>query len=138
MSGIVHLTQDINDTYHSALDIPFILDRRSTQRCAHGRTPVPQSAGLPGDSSAADRASQHGFEEGCCRGRKGCVTYDGRESLTFNGVPGNLSLVFVRADIGTLNSLLQAVQTPTAGVLESHFVTRRLRFAIPRLISSQL
>jgi hypothetical protein len=26
----------------------------------------------------------------CCRGSEGCVAYDGRESLTFNGVPGNL------------------------------------------------
>jgi hypothetical protein len=36
----------------------------------------------------------------------------------------------VRAVIGTLNSLLQAVQTPIAGAVESHLVTRRLRFAI--------
>jgi hypothetical protein len=46
--------------------------------------------GLPGDSVAVDFACQHGFEQGCCRGSEGCVTYDGRESLTFNGVPGNL------------------------------------------------
>src|SRR5260370_41701494 len=62
--------------------------------------PVPQSAGPPGDSSAADRGSQHGFEEGCCRGRKGCVTYDGRESPTFNGVPGNLSEIQARIESG--------------------------------------
>ena len=30
-------------------------------------------------------------EEGCCRGSEGCVAYDGRESLTFNGVPGNVA-----------------------------------------------
>ena len=28
----------------------------------------------------------------CCRGSEGCVAYDGRESLTFNGVPGKLTL----------------------------------------------
>ena len=39
-------------------------------------------------------------------------------------------MVLVKGDIGTLNSLLQAVQTPTTGVMESHFVTRRLRFGI--------
>jgi hypothetical protein len=43
--------------------------------------------------------------------------------------------VLVRPDIGTLNWLLQAVQTPIAGVLESHFVTRGLRFGMPRPIS---
>ena len=29
----------------------------------------------------------------CCR-RSGCVTYDGRGSLTFNGVPDNLAIIF--------------------------------------------
>jgi hypothetical protein len=33
--------------------------------------------------------------------------------------------------MGTLNSLLQAVQTPTAGVVESHLLTRRLDLRIP-------
>jgi hypothetical protein len=36
-----------------------------------------------------------------------------------------------RAVIGTLNSLLQPVQTAIAGVMESHLVTRRTRFGIP-------
>jgi hypothetical protein len=58
---------------------------------ARGRARVPQGAGLPRDSIAVDRAGQHGFEEGCCcRGSEGCVTYDSRESLTFNRLPGNL------------------------------------------------
>jgi hypothetical protein len=38
-------------------------------------------------------------------------------------------LVRVNAVIGTLNSLLQELHTPIAGVLESHLVTRRFRFA---------
>src|SRR5208337_2922743 len=55
-----------------------------------GRAPVPQGAGLPGDSVAVDCAGERGCEEGGCRGSEGCVAYDGRESLTFNGVPGNV------------------------------------------------
>src|SRR2546422_1047791 len=39
---------------------------------------------------AGDFASDRSCEEGCCRGSEGCVAYDGRESLTFNGVPGNV------------------------------------------------
>ena len=39
---------------------------------------------------AVDFACEHGFEEGCCRGSEGCGAYDGRESLTFNGVSGNV------------------------------------------------
>ncbi|MGO9863446.1 MAG: choice-of-anchor tandem repeat GloVer-containing protein, partial [Terriglobales bacterium] len=45
-------------------------------------------------SSAVDRAGQHGVEEGGCRGCEGCVTYDSREPLTFNGVPGNLGNLY--------------------------------------------
>src|SRR5258707_15847912 len=56
---------------------------------AGGRAPVPQGAGLPGDSVAVDFVGEHGFEEGCCRGSEGCVAYGGRESLTFNGIPGH-------------------------------------------------
>jgi REP element-mobilizing transposase RayT len=54
------------------------------------RTPVPQSARSSRDPGAADRAGEYGFEQGRCRRGQGCVTYDIRESLTFNGVPGNL------------------------------------------------
>ena len=57
---------------------------------AVGRAPVPQGARLSGDSRAANCAGQRGFKEDSCRGSEGCVTYDGRGSLTFNGVPGNL------------------------------------------------
>ena len=57
---------------------------------AGGRAPVSQGARLPGDSVAVDLACEHAFEEGGCRGSEGCVAYDGRESLTFNGVPGNV------------------------------------------------
>jgi hypothetical protein len=46
--------------------------------------------GYRGDSIPVDCAGEHGFEEGCCRGSEGCVAYDGRESLTFNGLPGNV------------------------------------------------
>jgi hypothetical protein len=38
------------------------------------------------------------------------------------------SLVLLRNHIGTVNCLLQAEHTPTAGVLESHLTTRILRF----------
>src|ERR1039458_2270610 len=57
---------------------------------AGGRAPVSQGTGLSRDSVAVDFACEHAFEEGGCRGREGCVAYDGRESLTFNGVPGNV------------------------------------------------
>jgi len=40
------------------------------------------------------------------------------------------ALVLVRADIGTLNSRLQTVQTPTAGVVLSHLTTRRIRLGM--------
>src|ERR1035438_1584255 len=38
-----------------------------------GRAPVPQGAGLSGDSVALDCAGEHGFEEGSCRGSEGRV-----------------------------------------------------------------
>ena len=53
-----------------------------------GRAPVPQGAGLPGDSVAVNFACEHGCDEGGCRRSEGCVAYDGRESLTFNGAGG--------------------------------------------------
>jgi hypothetical protein len=36
--------------------------------------------------------ARYRFEKGCCQGSKGCVTCDGRESLTFNGGLGNVRL----------------------------------------------
>ncbi|MGA9258826.1 MAG: hypothetical protein WBV98_19680, partial [Candidatus Sulfotelmatobacter sp.] len=50
------------------------------------------------DSVAVDFACEHAFEEGGCRGSEGCVAYDGRESLTFNGVPGNVSYGATKGD----------------------------------------
>ena len=69
------------------------IERWVRLRPAGGRAPVSQGSRLPGDSIAVDRAGEHGFEEGCCRGSEGCVAYDGRESLTFNGLPGNVSAI---------------------------------------------
>ncbi len=38
-------------------------------------------------------------------GGEGCVTYDGRESLTFNGVPGNLSWMDVSAKAQSIHAV---------------------------------
>src|ERR1035437_5737696 len=80
---------------------------------AGGRAPVPQGAGLPGDSVAFDCAGERGFEESCCRGSEGCVVYDGRELLTFNGIPGNVQdqLPDESANIYRINASPGAVDT---------------------------
>jgi transposase-like protein len=73
-------------------------ERRSQSGGRHGRNV--HGASPAGASPVASHAGEHGFEESCCRGSEGCVAYDGRESLTFNGVPGNLkSLSFFNATL---------------------------------------
>jgi hypothetical protein len=48
--------------------------------------------------------------KGCCRGSEGCVAYNGRESLTFDGIPGNVRRVGIgyedrtRLDLGPRRS----------------------------------
>src|SRR5207253_11090395 len=51
---------------------------------------VHQGATLTGDCVVVDFVGQRGFEEGSCFRGQGCVAYHGQESLTFNGVPGNV------------------------------------------------
>ena len=60
---------------------------------AGGRAPVPQSPGLSGNPVAVEFAGKRGSEESGCSCGSGCVAYDGRGSLTFNGVPDNLTLM---------------------------------------------
>jgi hypothetical protein len=57
---------------------------------AGSRASVPQSPGLSGNPVAVEFAGKRGGEESSCSCRSGCVAYDGRGSLTFNGVPDNL------------------------------------------------
>src|SRR5271170_2634895 len=59
-------------------------------RLARRRTAVPQSDRPSPDSVAAVLDGQRSFQETDCERSGGCVIYQGRESLTFNGVPGNL------------------------------------------------
>ena len=57
---------------------------------AGGRTPVPESARRTRDPRAADGGGSR-FLKRALPKTSGWVTSDGRESLTFNGVPGNLA-----------------------------------------------
>ena len=76
-----------------------LADRRSDRAmgwlgAAGRRAPVPQSDRPSPDSVAAVLDGQRRFQETDCERSRRRVVYEGRESLTFNGVPGNLSLNF--------------------------------------------
>lgn len=92
---------------------------------AGGRGPVPQGPGLSRDSAAVDGAGQHRREEDSCRRSKGCVAYDRRVSLTFNGVPAISGLMQWKhfQSNGTCdnngNCTWTLVQTSTHSILQS-------------------
>ena len=61
-------------------------------RLARRRTAVPQSHRPSPDSVAAVLDGQRCFQETDCERSRRRVVYEGRESLTFNDVPGKLRI----------------------------------------------